>query len=74
VSCAIKRHGAYDVRFGSLSGLKPDIVPCPLSATFDLMHWSKKVCLFDHLVGSGNERRWDLEAESLGGFEIDCGV
>src|SRR5262249_28492642 len=29
-------------------------------ATFDHMHCSKKACLFDHLVGSGDERRWDL--------------
>jgi hypothetical protein len=28
----------------------------------------------DHLVGAGDERRWDLEAEGLGGFEIDCEV
>ena len=27
--------------------------------------------LFDHLVGAGEQRRWDVEAERLGGLEVD---
>jgi hypothetical protein len=27
--------------------------------------------LVDHLVGLGKERRWDFEAERLGGFQVD---
>jgi hypothetical protein len=27
--------------------------------------------LFDHLVGTCEQRRWNLEAERLGGLEID---
>ena len=29
------------------------------------------VASFDHLIGAGEERGWDREAESLGGPEID---
>ena len=27
-------------------------------------------CSFDHLVGAGEERGWDREAEGFGGFEV----
>ena len=34
------------------------------------MHRSKKT-LFDHLVGKGDQLVWNLEAEHLGGLEIE---
>src|SRR5258708_17333542 len=30
-----------------------------------------QACLFDHLVGAGEERRWHSNAKRLGGFHID---
>ena len=27
--------------------------------------------LFDHLVGAGEQRRWNSKAERLGGLEVD---
>src|SRR6478752_80517 len=35
---------------------------CPLRANSGLMHRSKKRSLFDHLIGAGDERRRDGEA------------
>src|SRR5262245_63105536 len=29
------------------------------------------ICLFDHLVGAGEKRRWHVETERLSGFEVD---
>jgi hypothetical protein len=34
------------------------------------MHRSNRI-LFDHLVGGGEQRRRNFEAERLGGFEIE---
>jgi hypothetical protein len=32
------------------------------------MHRSKNACLFDHLVGLGKQRSWQVEAEDLSPF------
>jgi hypothetical protein len=37
-----------------------------------LMHCSKIASLFDHLVGTGQLGRRHVEAERLGGLEVDC--
>ena len=36
-----------------------------------LVDLSKHSCSFDHLVGAGEKRRWDRQAECLGGPQID---
>jgi hypothetical protein len=38
------------------------------------MHLNRRpawVSLFDHLVGAGEQRGWHLEAERVGGLEVD---
>ena len=59
--CSAKRH----VRFTPESGPWEMRLECPLSAK------SGHRQLFDHLVGAGEERRWQLEAERFGSFEVD---
>jgi hypothetical protein len=59
--------------------------PCPLcprkqtksrragrSASCHLLPFAPQqiTSLFDHLVGAGEQRRWDFEAERLGSFEV----
>ena len=44
---------------------------CPLCAKSELMHRSKQHLLFDHIVGTGEQRGRDFEAKRLRGFEID---
>src|SRR6516165_6760758 len=36
-----------------------------------MMQRSRRRPLLDHLVGGGEQRFWDGEAESLGGLEVD---
>ena len=53
------------VRFTLESGHVRCNSGCPLSANSGLVHRSKRAELFDHLVGDGNQRRRDSEAERL---------
>jgi hypothetical protein len=34
-------------------------------------NYHNAIALFDHLVGGGEQRLWNIEAERFGGFEID---
>src|SRR5262249_44882112 len=46
------------------------VAECPLCAKSGLMHCSKK-SLFDHVVGALPQEQRHVEAERLGGFQID---
>jgi hypothetical protein len=57
--------GADVFRFASDSGQDATTAACPFRAK------NRHGPLFDHLVGAGEERRWNGEAEGLGGLEVD---
>jgi hypothetical protein len=46
-------------------------VPKSATPTSALLRRSKEQLLFDHLVGAGEQRGWHIEAERLGGLEVD---
>src|SRR6266487_6810878 len=48
-----------------------DILNRQIRATSGLMHCNKMRGLFDHLVGAGEQGGWHVEAEGLGGLQID---
>jgi hypothetical protein len=59
-----------DVRFTPKSGHCRATVGCPLCAKSGLMHRSDKT-LFDHLVGSAEQRQRYVDAECVGDLWID---
>jgi hypothetical protein len=60
------RHRLREVRFAPQSGHRELASICPFSA-----NRRHQACLFDHLVGAGEERRWHSNAKRIGGFHID---
>jgi hypothetical protein len=65
----IRRH-PRDVRIAPASGPPRVIAVCLRSANSGRA-LAARMQLFDHLVGAGEQRRWHVEAERLGGFQID---
>src|SRR5262245_46802531 len=58
------------VRFALLSGIRSFVRHFRDVPGSDICSATNKA-LFDHLVGDGNQFIWNLEAESLGGLEVD---
>src|SRR5262245_7633801 len=59
-----------NVRFTPKSGHRNSALQCLLCAKSGLMHCSMK-SLFDHVVGALPQEQRHVEAERLGGFQID---
>jgi hypothetical protein len=60
-----------DVRFTLESGNAAAAVQCPLSANRVILNRGKTASLFDQLVGALLEEQRHVEAERLGGLEVD---
>jgi hypothetical protein len=54
-----------DVRFPPDSDQTADMASGPVRAM------NRHALLFNHLVGAGEDRRWDGEAQCLRGLEVD---
>src|SRR5262249_1361447 len=59
------------VRFAPKADMHTLASKCPLRAKNGCEQPQQSNPLFDHLVGAGEQRGWHLEAERLGGIEID---
>jgi hypothetical protein len=68
---AIGESGRINVRFGALSGHKPDIVPCPLSASSGRERVQQVAPLSDDLVGDGKQFRRHRETERSSSLEVE---
>jgi hypothetical protein len=65
---ADKVKSLFDVRFASKSGTFARTKRIPLRAESGPLAVQQKGSLFDH-IGGGEQRRWNCEAERLGGPE-----
>src|SRR6516225_3202813 len=61
----------WDVRFTPKSGHWLSVLGCPLCAKSGHSALQQGLALFDHLVGAGEKRFRNLDAERLGGCDID---
>jgi hypothetical protein len=59
------------VRYAAHCGPKSDIASLPRRAISRLMQCSKIESLFDHLVGTGQQRGGHVEAQFLRSLDID---
>ena len=60
-----------NVRFAHESGRIADIGGCLKCAKTSCEQSQQPAQLFDHLVGAGEQYRWNVDAERLGGLQVD---
>jgi hypothetical protein len=56
---------SVDTRLSPMSGRNSDIAPCLLSA-----NKRHRIASFDHLVGGGEQPRWDGQVERFGRLKV----
>jgi hypothetical protein len=66
-----RSHTTVHVRFAPKADKRADVSLCPLSAISGCEQSQQGRPLFDHLVGTAEQHRWDGKAERLGGLEIN---
>ena len=65
------RRCLLNVRVAPESGRPCATLPCRTSARRRHTHCNETVCLFDHLVGAGEQRRRNSKAERFGSLEVE---